>query len=169
MGVSAQVRRCVFELADNCAPMAVDAVGVVDEADLFECVRGRLQSEHTPLWQLLVAEATEVVLRSLIAEWERKSQSEYAEQSREASGIEKRAQRMRDLLKVPDPDSDTGWTTKRRMDLTRIDLERMIPHRESLLKAEAREVAWMKRQLRKMVQLALPATATVRDVLDVAA
>jgi hypothetical protein len=74
--------------------------------------------------------------------------------------------RMRARLAVPLGGNERVW--KELLDLTRADVELLIPDREKSIAADARVLDWLKEKRERFVQLGLPMTATIRDLLAVA-
>lgn len=166
MKLPKQVRSVVCQLAEQAAPVWVGAGGVLDMASLIEDVGDRLAGDEPDIDRLLSAEARTYAIDDIVRDWARASHTEITETHRDMLGSIAASKRMRARLAVPLGGNERVW--KELLDLTRADVELLIPDREKSIAADYRMLAWLKEKHQQFIQLGLPMTATVRNLLDIA-
>jgi hypothetical protein len=164
MKLPKSVRSVVCQLAEEAAPVWIGADGVLDMRSLIEDVGDRLAGDEPDIDALLRAEARTYAIDSIVHDWARFSHVEIIEPEPDLFGEAAPRRCVRARMAVPRGSGPRIW--KELLDLTRGDVELLIPERQKAIAADAQVLAWLKEKRARFVQLGLPMTATVRDLLQ---
>lgn len=148
----------------SCA--ALDPLGVIDKECLYDEVEAAIEAD--PILDYAVeAKAKRAYIWRLINRYFQDKKAPFVASHAEAVAILRSAEEMREYVDVPR--GGKKYDRKRRMDLGDEDLDALIAYHAQHRDAHGREVLWCQAVKARRIQLGLPTTATVADVLGYAA
>jgi hypothetical protein len=155
--------RVLGEIIERCIPASHGPLGDVDKGKLYTRLERALAKDR--LTDAAVASVSrEAFLKRRILAYFQDVRAPFVALHREASGILRAAEEMRQWVQVPVPNGIP--LLKQRKDLSRSERKRMIAYHAQLRGAHDREVRWWTAIEERSVQLHLDDAATTERVLE---